>query len=254
MRILKIIFILNVLLAFLFSKDLKQNGDVIKNIIPPQSIIQSANKNLKDVQWEKYLLREHLKLKEEIIAFQYGYLFSQWTLSVLLNEKKQAEKISKNLFVISQEYDIEDDSILLELEAVFKAIKKDFEKNSSKNQRKIKKNIEKIKEILNSYFVRQDDVFFLQKVLFGSWIEFLHLGIQGIKEQYRDKKDTQILNRAYEVDYFVDTLAKELDKNSLVFLKKIKPILTKAGKNGLTKIEIEQLNNYFLAYKKLQYH
>ncbi|MEK6793885.1 MAG: hypothetical protein AABZ39_03860 [Spirochaetota bacterium] len=236
--------------AFVTPAEKPPRGDTtIRVIFPPEAAFISLKRQLRDVDWKKLIYTNELKPKKDVVGYQIGVLFANWSVAAATREEQYVNIISTNIIRLTRDIDIDDDSVLVSIKKRVQKFGDYFKDDKPESYRKIESEIRYIKDELKRYYGRTGNKTIVDQIGFGAWLEFNYIGANGLLLKY-NPASTIVFNRAIEID---DFLAKaNADKrmaNIIDFLRAVKPKMTiKEGKT-LSKAELTALRDQIGAFR-----
>lgn len=236
--------------TLLTSAEKPARGDTtIRVIFPPEAAFISLKRQLRDVDWKKLIYTNEIKPKKDIVGYQIGMLFANWSVAAATREEQYVNIISTNIIRLTRDIDIDDDSVLVSIKKRVQKFGDYFKDDTPESYRKIEAEIRYIKDELKRYYGRTGNKTIVDQIGFGAWLEFNYIGANGLLLKY-NPASTVVFNRSVEIDDFLAKAASDKRMLNIVeFLRAVKPKMTLKDGKTLSKAELAALRDQIGAFR-----
>ncbi len=235
------ISIVSIFLALALSSCGNESREPITlyEILPPQASFSAIRKNLAGIPWQSFVDTRKLPFIPERSGVRLGTTLAQWSLAATLGDEKSGDLLAGHLVRLAKEMDIDDEALLIR-------VKNRLDQSSIKNRDEagIRSDIRFIEKEMRLYFEQKNKTEWNTQFLFGSWLEFLSIILQGLESQ-KDPAFTGVLSRAHEADFFLERFSQANGDyaRETAFLKSARSWFQLQEDRGLKTAEIQKLSS-----------
>ena len=182
----------------------------IESILPQTAYLAAVRRQLKDVEWNKYLFAgsfDYDKNTEstQIWAYEMGVLLTNCGFASAIKDEEGVKKLSDEILDHAQKADIVDEDVVMKIMDIihsFEALIKD------ENFREISNKVKEIESVIRKYYKDKQDDAIIMTVKFSCWLEAFYIVSNAVTEHYNDAL-LNLFNRSQEVAYFRNAFSKK---------------------------------------------
>ncbi|MBN8217331.1 MAG: hypothetical protein J0L75_11865 [Spirochaetes bacterium] len=205
--------------------------------LPPAQLAFISIKNqLAGVDWNKAIDGQKLKPVPGLVGFQIGLKVPNLTLALFTRNDQAAKGLTQDIIDLSKAIDIDDEAVLLQIKDRATRINTMVQDTRADNYGDLLSELAGIEQIIKVYFKSRGNDTVIQQVVFGTWLEFLHISLGVQLNQNLAESLPGFFSRAAEISYFREKFKKAgVADPELEFLKKNEPYLNAPSGKTLTR-------------------
>lgn len=181
----------------------------IESILPQTAYLAAVRRQLKDVEWSKYIFTgsfDYDKSKDstQIWAYQMGVLLTNCGFASAIRDQDGVKHLSDEILDHAQKADIVDEDVIMKIMDIihsFEALIKD------ENYREISNKVKEIESVIRKYYKDKQNESVIMTVKFSCWLEAFYIVAEAVTDNYNDAL-LNLFNRGQEVAYFQKSFAK----------------------------------------------
>lgn len=205
--------------------------------LPPAQLAFISMKNqLAGVDWNKAIDTQKIKPVPGLVGFQIGLKVPNLTLALFTRNDAVSKTLTQDIIDLSKAIDIDDEAVLLQIKDRATRINTMIQDTRADNYGDLLSELSGIEQIIKTYFKSRGNDAVIQQVIFGTWLEFLHISLGVQVNQNLAESLPGFFSRAAEVAYFREKLKKPgVAEMELEFLKKNEAYLNAPSGKTLTR-------------------
>lgn len=194
----------------------------IESILPQTAYLAAVRRQLKDVEWNKYIFKgsfdyDKSRDSDQIWAYQMGVLLTNCGFASAVRDQDGVKHLSDEILDHAQKADIVDEDVVIKIMDIiysFEALIKDD------NYREISNKVKEIESIIRKYYRDKQNEMVILTVKFSCWLESFYMVSDAVVQNYSEPL-TNLFYRGQEVAYFQKSFVSNSSMDEIGLLAKL---------------------------------